>query len=666
MFVGAAPNPSNPASTDVYIGAGNIMKCTLDAAHTTCANTNPNPNRFMNITRVYGCSGNWAQLSHVHPDQHHIGFPSAKANVVYFANDGGIYRTLNAGGLNDDLCTDHLPFDNLNNGPLTMTQFVWGTTHPSDATAILAGAQDVGTALVSSTQSGSNQKTWQPLPVGGDGGYNAFASGNLVLQSYTDTNINICNAGLNCPTALTNAQWNFNFVTPASVANDTAGFYMPWLLDPRDQTKLILGTCRVWRGGVTFSAPFAGTALSPKLSNASGQPSCTDTGTSTTSDSNIYAIAAGGPAAPSGGSSVIYAGLGNGSIFMTTAADTVGNWQDHTPPRSLNPGASWIAVSPGFPAFRVSGLWIDPSVSTGLTIYATVQGFKTPHVLKSIDGGASWTNITGDLPDAPVNNIVTDPDDHNSIYVGTDTGVYVSTNNGTNWAEVGPTEPGGSATGFLPNIPVMRVTFFKNATLKYLYAFTYGRGAWRVDMNAVTVAQDFNAPLADKTSATVAAGSSATFNLSVSPNGAGFDSTIAFSCSGLPSHATCSFNPASVIPGNAAATTVLTISTARTGANAVAKQRIDTAPLFAFWLGLPGILLLPAVKRTKQGKAYLALAGLLLVILVVTMAGCGGGGASTTSTPVTTPGTPAGNYTVQVVATSGSISHSTAITLTVQ
>src|SRR5262249_43973330 len=68
-------------------------------------------------------------------------------------------------------------------------------------------------------------------------------------------------------------------------------------------------------------------------------------------------------------------------------------------------------------------------------------------------------------------------------------------------------------------------------------------------------------------SATVAAGQSATFNISVTPQG-GFAGTINFACSGLPAAATCSFNPATLTPNGSAANTTLTIATtARTVAS---------------------------------------------------------------------------------------------------
>ncbi|MBV9099404.1 MAG: hypothetical protein JO198_00005, partial [Candidatus Dormibacteraeota bacterium] len=105
------------------------------------------------------------------------------------------------------------------------------------------------------------------------------------------------------------------------------------------------------------------------------------------------------------------------------------------------------------------------------------------HVYKSTDGGATFTDITGNLPDNPANWAVVA---NSHLFVATDIGVYVApTTSGGSWSLAG--------TG-LPNTPVFTLRVAPgNPNL--LLAGTYGRGAWTLDItNLVVVAPE--APLA--------------------------------------------------------------------------------------------------------------------------------------------------------------------------
>ena len=145
--------------------------------------------------------------------------------------------------------------------------------------------------------------------------------------------------------------------------------------------------------------------------------------------------------------------------------------------------------------------------------------------------------------------------------------------------------------------------------------------------------------------------------LTITPLG-GFSQTITYSCSGLPSEATCTFAAAS------ATTETLTIATMAPSA------RLDRIPLgrrrtLFYALLLPGFLGLVVSagtrKRTRRGLRLLSLIA-VLALFTLSMPACGGGSSSTPSNP----GTPAGTSTVTVTATAGSLSHPVPITLTVQ
>lgn len=78
------------------------------------------------------------------------------------------------------------------------------------------------------------------------------------------------------------------------------------------------------------------------------------------------------------------------------------------------------------------------------------------------------------LPDIPVHSLVVDPDDPSRLYVGTDLGVLVSVDACVQWM-VEETGFGAAVTEWLS---LVRDTSGR----KRLFAFTHGRGAWRVDI----------------------------------------------------------------------------------------------------------------------------------------------------------------------------------------
>jgi hypothetical protein len=472
MAIAAVPNPSDSTATDVYVGSGNWWKCTINATHPTCTGATE-PFRFMNITHVYGCSPE-GSTSNLHPDQHAIDFSVSTPNVVYFGNDGGAYRTVNSSGLNTGSCTPsggHLPFGNLNTSLGSLAQFNHTTPDPSDSTGFIAGAQDNGTSMTNSSIA-SPGLAWQAV-LGGDGGHTAINPNTptTVYTALTDAIIGVCTAGYSCNDN------GFNYVTDNSgsanagvdtLGGDSSAFYAPYILDPQLPTKMLIGTCRVWRG--TASTTYAGTAISPNFVTGTAATCATDS----TFDNYIYALAAGGPKTANG-SQVIYVGYGSGKIFRTLSADAgVSSWSDVSP-TALNASG-----------YRISDIAIDTTDATGKTAYATVMGFTTAHVLKTTTGGTGWTAIgqpnTGGLPDAPANTVVIDPDDSTVIYVGTDVGVFVTSDNGTTWTEVGPALPAAGDTGYLPNVVVSHLAISKAGGKKQLVASTYGRGVWAADI----------------------------------------------------------------------------------------------------------------------------------------------------------------------------------------
>jgi hypothetical protein len=164
---------------------------------------------------------------------------------------------------------------------------------------------------------------------------------------------------------------------------------------------------------------------------------------------------------------------------------------------------------------------------------------------------------------------------------------------------------------------------------------------------------------------TVKAGQSTSFTLGISPTN-GFNSALSFSCSGLPTGASCVFSTQNYSPGAGTTTPTLTIRTsARTGA--ALRQGPSIQFRGGFWmplaLGFVGLFLawlyFRAIRSHITFPALIRTGG-LVVILVSLIAAAGCGSANSNS------GTPRSTSTVTVTATAGTLSHSTSITLNVQ
>lgn len=147
--------------------------------------------------------------------------------------------------------------------------------------------------------------------------------------------------------------------------------------------------------------------------------------------------------------------------------------------RSLNAGASWTNISAGLPVRSVTRLTADPVAAN--VVYVTLSGFgqdeHLPHVYRSTDQGATWASIAANLPDAPANDIVVDPSIPQTLYLATDVGVYATRNLGGSWFPLG--------TG-MPVETVLDLTLHQPS--RTLVAITHGRGMWKLDLSAMPVA----------------------------------------------------------------------------------------------------------------------------------------------------------------------------------
>jgi hypothetical protein len=143
---------------------------------------------------------------------------------------------------------------------------------------------------------------------------------------------------------------------------------------------------------------------------------------------------------------------------------------------STDDGASWTDAAPfGFLTGGFTKILAHPTDLA--TAFVTFSGYDSAaaHVLRTTDMGVSWENVTGDFVSQPVNAIAVNPSEPTQWFIGTDVGVWSSTNGGVNWL---PFE-----TGF-PNAVVVDLEI--QDALQKLVAGTHGRGAWEIDIPAIT------------------------------------------------------------------------------------------------------------------------------------------------------------------------------------
>ncbi|HZS28168.1 MAG TPA: Ig-like domain repeat protein [Candidatus Angelobacter sp.] len=379
--------------------------------------------------------------TNLHADFHALAFAPSNPSVVYAGNDGGIFRSADAGST----------WTSINSAGFNATQFVSLSLHPSDPNFTIGGTQDNGTEFMD--QAG----TWTRADAG-DGGYSA------IDQNATDTtNVTMYHTYFNQKNNLIayaratsaanlneNTSWTV-FGCPAQggltlngfTCTDSVLFYAPLTLGPGIPNTFYFGTDHLYR------SVDSGTTMTP-VSQTFG---CCEP-----NSANNFRVSAIGISPQD--DNVRLLGLTSGKVFATTAGanpmtDITGPW------------------SPKFVARTV----VDPNSKT--TAYVALDGYGTraapvSHIWKTTNltnepPTATWIDASNGLPDVPVNAFAVDPFNPSYLYAGTDIGVFSSTDGGANWTAYG--------TG-LPRVSVFDLNIQK--TTHKIRIGTLGRGAWEI------------------------------------------------------------------------------------------------------------------------------------------------------------------------------------------
>lgn len=344
----------------------------------------------------------------MHVDHHAMMWDPRRPGRVYLGNDGGVYRS-DSGGDGGWVKSRHQPY----------TQLYSAAISPQDTTRISGGSQDNG-----SLRSWGGEKFNEYL--GGDGEEN--------LIDPTDVNkVFACYQYGNCFRSTDGGDTLTYFADRTTYQR--RNWFTPVVFDPRDPKVLYYGSEVVNRstdGGETWQP------ISPDLSGGPGpDPVYTNYGTITS-------------IAPAGDGRTVYAGTDDGRVWVT---------------RDL--GATWMNLAEGRP--WVTRVVVDPKNPN--RVWTTHSGYRSgsalPHVYGSTDGGRHWRNLSGNLPAAPVNDLVVARG--GILYVATDQGVFTSVTGGDRWLRLGRG---------MPQVPVDDIEY--DAGHHRLVAATFGRGFYEL------------------------------------------------------------------------------------------------------------------------------------------------------------------------------------------
>ncbi len=449
----------------------------------------------------------WGQISHwyggfqeqyVHADQHAMQF--ANSSTMVFGNDGGVYYSATSGAgisaRNKGFATSQ--FYTLAVAPSTMFETGSHTKYGNDLSNLdyvainlqndvfAGGAQDNGTLLMSSP---SDQSAKGIDIFGGDGAATFFSQNpdkKYVISNYVYNNaIELHNLETDKTVTINNEETaHGDFINPQELDSKLDILYSNYSSGNNIQ---------IMRYGQIYTGPITKDLMSNSLLNR--RP--------TTFAVSPYTSNA----------STLVVGLENGKVLKIENADkdqASQNWSE-------------IADFDG----SISDIEFGSSENN---LFVTIYNYGVQSVFYSDNGGQSWQAKEGDLPDIPVRCILQNPLETNEVIVGTDLGVWSTTNffdASPNWSQ--------SQNGMRD----VRVTDLDMRNDFAVFASTYGRGIFSSYFKANTPTLVIST---DNNALTLEQGQTGSYSIDFMAL-EGFNEETTFSITGLPADASASFNP---------------------------------------------------------------------------------------------------------------------------
>lgn len=353
----------------------------------------------------------WGTSRGIHADQQAMAWDPKVPGRVYLGNDGGMYRSDENGADRTWIKAGHEPY----------TQFYTVDVAQTDPSRFVGGTQDNGCNR-------SFPGAWQGFGCG---------DGLQTLIDPRDADKHFgCSQYGNCSAYDLDGRL-YGVRGPGERRN----WLTPLQFDPSDPDVMYYGSEVLSR---STDQGRSWTQISPELALDEGRdPGGYPFGTITT-----VAVSASDP-------EVIY--VGTDDALMWTTKDQ---------------GQTWTQVDQSqYPDRWVTRIAVDPHDAD--IAYATFSGFRsgddTAHVMKTTDGGRTWDDITGNLPNAPVNNVTVVEDGF--LVVASDVGVFLSTFAGKTWAPFGKD---------LPAAPITYLSYHEDT--RTVQAATFGRGIYQLEL----------------------------------------------------------------------------------------------------------------------------------------------------------------------------------------